>query len=338
MKPNSTPAMLVAFIAATRSVSEALRVVGHIGAASGTTIVELHPVIIAIVSACSGVMLAGVTVFSHVRRGRYDPRKVRDIESAMPTATPDDCGNSMYFSVGPAVTNSEAKAKEEREIRAASEQSKHRSFEIESKLLAKSYSQFSIVEMTFETEEPPQCKTTAPRKLEKHGSGLEAAAGCIVDVSETCESKSAASVAFSAVSSPQTPIVGTPMGSSTATSMFYGRDIPSPPRQNPIIIIKGGQYRVKPKEVPEMPIKEVKKVTPCEIMATKSSSNTSKCTIVSLVDSKNSISKVMGSQLVELSLDDSAPNVPSTGWLPNMFNPWGTSVDGLDTRRYCPQR
>jgi hypothetical protein len=334
--------MLILLANVVRSAADVIRIVVHISAMSGAAALELHPLVFALISACSGVLLAGATVFSRqVARGRVRPGSQRML-NAMPT-TPDDCGHSVYFTIRPvdAGSTSGSGASHGERVALAAEAARRAKEAAEADLLAASYSQFSLVEMTFETEVAAvRSDVATPERV----APRPAPDACVIQVAPASSAASGASVAFSSVSPPGTPPARTLRGLSSARSASgFGAMTKqesgmswSPP-QNPILIIKGCGYK-EPSGAASPRTPAQVNVVDEEMTDTSSSSVTeqstgSKCAIVNMVKLKDSLSKALGSQLVEMSLDEShcAGADAVRSW--NIFSSWRASAGADEPMR-----
>lgn len=345
--------MLPALTTAAHSAFYAARTIAHIGALSGATALELHPLVFALFSACSGVLLASATVFSRSAAARA-PRAAAAPGAPLAPPTPDDCGQSIFFSLRPysavGLTNAERAAAAARKAVLNRKQKKT----AEAEVLAESYSQFSIVDMTFETSCVVEGeKIAAPEKPEPEAPGKD----CVVDIPQHSVAESDTSLTMSSVSSsvspPATPLPRTPRSQSPPLRRAHRSQSPVSsawdsdsngsrdsefhwiPPQSPIIVIRGEYAYRKPVKV-AAPVDVPKKVDEDELNSKSTSlvtahSSGSNCPIVCTVGlNQQSKSKALGSQLVELSiLDDPIIAEDDTSrrqW--SFFAPWRAfSVD-----------
>lgn len=342
--------MLPLLATAAQSVVHTARVLSHFGALSGATAMEMHPLVFALFSAFSGVLLASATVFTRKAVARA-PRASRSVPGALPVLPIiDACGNSLYFSLGPH-TNSTAKKTDQdvaSERRAAVNRKAQKRAEAE--LLAESYSQFSLVDMTFETT----CRT-GPQKVPEHAKFRESTklsenfivseraksaseksrTSCVIDIAHYSSPDSNTSLPMSTISPPTTPLPRTPRARSPTASTCKsvgseGSRFDWIPPQSPILVI-GGEYGYRKPAKISAPGDPLKKKIDDDTLNDKSSSLVtahslgSKCAIVRKVGlNEQSKSKALGSQLVEMSLlDDLEEKQDSSSrrqW--SFFAPW----------------
>jgi hypothetical protein len=334
-----------------RSAFDAVRFVVQVGALTGISVVEMHPLMFALVSACSGVLLASGTVFKrNIVRSSTEKVRPAPVENVF-TVTPDDCGHSIFFTIKPQSLASVGNGRKSpmyvpvaNVLGERGEEERRKRQQAEADLLAASYSQFSLVDMTFETDAGIANSVPEPVKLV-----LESKAGsCVIEVAPVTPGESETSVTFSSISAPVTPLPGTPRGSSSASSACgstsqqkYVEDW-SPP-QAPILIVRGYRHRMPVAKAAAPVVLEKtfeRKMHDASSSTVTQHSGGSKCAIVTTVRRNQvSRSKALGSQLVEMSLEDDRVDTDigtRRHW--NLFAPWTTAVveSQMSARRQVP--
>lgn len=336
--------MLLVVIASAQSALNSLRVMGNIGIMTSAAALEINPVNFAFISACAGVTLTGAAVFTRKAMTSVDGSLSADALHP----TPDDCGNSAYFSLPLPSVHSNLKqrsrrAERERKLAYLAEQDKK--IAAQTAELALSYSNFSIVEMTFQKE-----------SVDFPGiSSKTLTSSCAMSIqSKILPDKSGASVAFSNVSTAGTPQGGTPTNRSVALILAikekngkvetkFDRNTWAPPQQNPIlnhVIAAAGGTKSSTKTSNSSFASSFGSQHPsCTDNKTPSKDHMNNNAIVNMVGGGSTTSVFLGSQLIEMKLSESAgKSLKSERYWSFLTKPMWSPAHGVSSneRPVCP--
>lgn len=344
--------MFVVIAATAQNAINYVRVMGNIGVITTTAALKVQPVNFALVSVCAGVTLTGAAVVSRKTMGSAG------YSSSAGYLNPvlDDGGNCACFAL-PQTNNFQYNAKlcyscssgrAERERREALLVAREKKIEAQKTQLATSYSNFSIVDTTFDKE--PVYVVGRPPKIGADPYAMSMQEKMLPD-------KSGASVAFSNVSPAGTPEGGTPTSRSVVHIMVteegkaLGFDTWDAPPQNPIVITEGhsndsaktsassSSAKTSTASHTTAALSDSQRLSFAEKKKTSKSIHLKKNAIVNMVDLGDTTSAVLGSQLVEVDLSESAENSSKSAryWsflTKSIWNP--VQADEPKCRPVCP--
>lgn len=303
--------MFLVVIASAQSALNSLRVMSNIGIMTSAAALEIIPINFAFISACAGVTLTGAAVFTRKAMTSVDG----SLSADAPHPTADGCGNSAYFSLPLPSVQSNLKKRSrraERERKEAYLAEQDKKIAAQRAELALSYSNFSIVEMTFEKEPVDFLDISSKTPTSSCAMSMQ---------SKILPDKSGASVAFSNVSAAETPQGGTPTSRSVALILAikdkngkidtkFDHNTWAPPQQNPIlnhVIAAAGSTKISTKTSNGSLASSLgSQNASCTDNKSPSKYRMNDNTIVNMVGGGSTTSVFLGSQLVEMKLSESA--------------------------------